>query len=77
MTQQQFNGLALAEAYNDDALAVIHSIQCLLMLVERHQNHPESHQYLSLIGTSLSRLEYQLKNQAINHEAQNTKLPKP
>lgn len=60
MTQNEFNKLLLVEVCPDEVLATLHSIQCLIMLVERYQNHPETSEYLSLISTSLIRLEGQI-----------------
>lgn len=60
MTQNEFNQLLLVEVCPDEVLATLHSIQCLLMLVERYQNHPETNGYLSLISASIFRLEGQI-----------------
>ncbi len=42
-----------------DPVSLVHSIQCLVMLVERHPNHPTSCLYLCLVSKALALLEAQ------------------
>lgn len=66
MQQNDMNQLQLIEVCPDEVLATLHSIQCLIMLVERHKNHPETNGYLSLISTSLIKLEGKINRSRMN-----------
>jgi len=55
---------------HSEMVSLLHSIQCLVMLVERHPNHPTSCLYLCLVSKALSILEAQFTSRVIdlNHE---------
>ncbi len=65
MKQMDMNQVTIMDGCPEEVLATLHSIQCLIMLVERHKNHPDTIGYLNLISTSLIKLESQI-NRSIN-----------
>jgi hypothetical protein len=64
---------------HNDPVSLLHSIQCLVMLVERHPNHPTSCLYLCLVSKALSILEAQFTSRVIdlNHQCSKAHLHRP
>jgi hypothetical protein len=58
---------------HSEMVSLLHSIQCLVMLVERHPNHPTSCLYLCMVSKALSILEAQFTSRVIDLNHQSSK----
>ena len=54
-----------AELFSDEVLGALTSIQDLLILAERYQNHPETSVCLALVSTCVIKLQMNIQSKII------------